>query len=54
MPRMSNNEYYEKFKMEHINAILADIAIDPDVPTEAKTEHARSMAWDQYLAVAFL
>jgi uncharacterized membrane protein YgcG len=67
---LANNEYYEKFKdlitnaerlgsdigahTDRVDAILEELAVDPDMPTEGEREQARERAKDQFLAVMFL
>jgi hypothetical protein len=67
---MSNHEYFEKFKdnvataerlggeigvqTQRVDAILINIAVDNDIPTEAEVEHAKSIAKDRYIATVFL
>ena len=67
---LADNEYYDKFKdlvtiaerlgsnigaqEERVNAILQQIAADPDMPTEAERTQASDQAKDRYLAVMFL
>jgi hypothetical protein len=67
---LANNEYYDKFKdlvsiaerlgsnigvqPDRVQAILQQIAADPDIPTEQERAQAREQAKDEYLAVMFL
>jgi uncharacterized membrane protein YgcG len=67
---LANNEYYERFKdlvtnadrlggdigghSDRIDALLEDIAADPDMPTAVERDQARDRAKDQYLAIMFL
>ena len=67
---LADNEYYDKFKdlvsiaerlgsnigaqADRVNAILQEIAADPDIPTEPERRQAREQAKDEYLAVMFL
>jgi hypothetical protein len=67
---LANNEYYDKFKdlvanaerlgsdmgahSARVEAILQEVAVDPDMPTAAETTQARERAKDEFLAVMFI
>ena len=67
---LTNNEYYEKFKdlvtnanqlgsnigahSDWVDTILANIVVDPALPTNAECKQAHDLAKEQYLVVMFL